>query len=1003
MKNWLAQLAWLVVGSSVPLRHRLILLSVSLAAILLFGLSTWSDYEDQRQEQMDRAASDAQKLLIAFQDHAAQQLDYADSYLRTARRLIQDGESWRTLQLSLSDVRSSRAGDSTGILAVTDRDGKVIFYSENPKTPEVSLAERDYFKALRDDPRDRLIVDPTHVGLLSGKLQYRLVRPVLRDGKFNGVILLGMLPESMTRFYGSLSLGPHSVSTMMTLDRYLIARAPAALPEAYGHPLIKASEKTDIEAHPSGQRISTSPLDGEVRQIFYSRLPDYPLMLVVGISETDVLNDLQETVRRQQAQFAGFACGVLLVSLLVLRLLSELCERRQAVRALQRLNRVHQVLSGSNQAVLRASCETDAYQAMCEAIVTYGGYRMAWVGLAERDPNRTIRPVASAGQVAGYLDLPSMTWDDAPSGQGPAGRAIQTGDPQINANFADNPASGPWRQAALQRGYLSSIGLPLQGTDGNFGVLSIYAGEVDAFGPDEVSLFAELTEDLSHAVMALRLRRENDMMAGALVQAQKMQALGHLTGGIAHDFNNLLQVILSNLDLGLKAAGETPLAQYLRNALQGAEHGAKLTGQLLAFARRQPLTPQPLRIDGLVEDMASLLQRSLGAPIQIITEVTPHLWTALADANQLRNAILNLAINARDAMPDGGRLTIGLNNVSVSAPRGDLSPGDYVSLSIGDTGAGMSAEVLSQAFDPFFTTKPEGLGTGLGLSMVYGFVKQSGGHVTIDSSLGLGTNVTLYLPRTLRDEVPQTIDQALPLRGHGETILLVEDHPDVLRSVQAQLSELGYRVVTAAGGDEALEKLASSDPIDLLFTDLVMPGLFNGRDLAVQGRSLRPGLKVLFTSGYAQASILDQGQLDDGVTLLGKPYRLSQLADTIRRALLNRPPHLLLIEDDQLVREAMIEILESNGFSVLALGLPQKAALALEAGEEFDAVIADLNLPGMSGISLLQRAQAALPDAMLVLITGQDLDKTALSGLPAQVLHKPFHPRALLTLLNARG
>ncbi|HVI50704.1 MAG TPA: response regulator [Candidatus Sulfotelmatobacter sp.] len=1000
IKGWLPELARLLAGPTVPLRHRLILLGCTLIAISLFGLSSCLDYREMRQERFDRANSDAQKLLIAFMDHAAQQLDYADSYLRMARRFINEGDSWNDIRESLHQIRTNRAGDYTGLLAVTDRDGKVVFYSDNPDTPPVSLADRDYFKTLHDDPRDRLLVDYTRVGKLSGKMQYRLIRPILRDGKFDGVILVSMLPESIIRFYGSLSLGPHSVSTMMTLDRYLIARAPAPPPEAYGRPIVKPGDRTDVESQPSGTVNTISPLDGEKRQVFYSLLGDYPLLLAVGVSERDVLDSLDDLLTNQEVTVAGFSAGTILVAFLILRLLAELSERRQAANALRRLNSVHQVLSGSNQAVLRASSEEEVYQAMCEAIVTHGGYRMAWIGLAESDEGRNVRPVASAGHVDGYLNLPSITWGDSSSGRGPAGQAIQTGQPQINRNFTDNPAMGPWRKAALERGYRSSIGLPLRSGDGNFGALNIYADEPDAFGSEEVALFVELAEDLSHGVMALRLRRENDLMASALVQAQKMQALGNLTGGIAHDFNNLLQVILSNLDLGLQAAKDLPLARYLDNALQGAEHGAKLTGQLLAFARRQPLTPSPLKLDILVEEMASLLQRTLGAPIHIVTEAAPNLWTALADANQLRNAVLNLAINARDAMPDGGKLTIGLNNVSLKTSRGELTAGDYVSLSISDTGMGMTAEVMSQAFDPFFTTKPEGSGTGLGLSMVYGFVKQSGGHITIDSALGLGTCVTLYLPRTQRAEAVAPPPDAPMIRGQGETILMVEDEDGVRQSVQAQLIELGYRVLPASSSDQALDILAGSETIDLLFTDLVMPGLFNGHDLAVQGRSLRPGLKVLFTSGYAQASILEQGQLDDGITLLGKPYRQQQLAETIHRAIHAEPQRLLLVEDDELVREAMIEILESHGFSVLALGQPLAAAAALDAGEAFSAVIADLNLPGMSGLDLLKKARAILASSQLILITGQNLGQDELKGLPAQVLHKPFHPRSLLALLS---
>jgi len=1005
MRRWLAQQARLSMGPSVPMRHRVFLISCALAALLLFGINAWEGYRTQRQERFDNAASNAQKLLISFEDHALQQLDAADTYLRIARRLMRENSDWRSLQESLGAVRSTHAADFTGLMAITDRNGKVIFISESPQTPKVSLAERGYFKALKSDPHDRAIVDATRRGLITGKMQYRIIRPILKDGKFDGVIMLSLLPENLTRFYGNLSLGRRSVSTIITDDRLLIARSPAAAADAYEHPLPGAEELGSVVEQPSGQVRVRSPLDGEERQLFFAHLPDYPVIVMVGISDKDILETLADSRKHLLSELAGFSFATLLVTLLLLRLLGELYERRQAVWALQSLNKVHQVLSGSNQAVLRAMSEDGVYQAMCEAIVTHGGYRMAWVGLVQNDTERSIRPVASAGYVQGYLDLLTVSSAGGRGSSGPAGLSILTGKPQINPNFENNSSVGPWRQAALERGYRSSIGLPLKSTGENFGVLSIYSAKVDAFGPEEVTLFEELAEDLSHGVMALRLRRENDMMSGALVQAQKMQALGNLTGGIAHDFNNLLQVILSNLDLGLKVAQDATLSRYLKNAMQGAENGAKLTGQLLAFARRQPLKPEPLRLDALMEEMTSLLHRTLGSPIQIVAETAANLWTALADANQLRNAVLNLAINARDAMPDGGRLTIGLGNISIRDSRREMKPGDYVTLSISDTGSGMTAEVMAQAFDPFFTTKPEGAGTGLGLSMVYGFAKQSGGHVTIDSALGLGTTVTVYLPRTWRAEAVAAPENAAPPQGQGEIILLVEDDAGVRLSVHDQLVSLGYRVLTAASSNEGLDILASSEPIDLLFTDLVMPGLFNGRDLAVQGRSLRPGLKVLFTSGFAQASVLEQGHLDDGVTLLGKPYRLSQLAQSIRRAITSEPMRVLLVEDDEMVREAMVEILESNGYAVTAQASAVDALKSLGETPGFTAIIADKNLSSpmgkaMDGIDLLTAAHGSHPRAALVLITGENLPPDALNGLEAAVLHKPFHPRALMEVLS---
>lgn len=395
----------------------------------------------------------------------------------------------------------------------------------------------------------------------------------------------------------------------------------------------------------------------------------------------------------------------------------------------------------------------------------------------------------------------------------------------------------------------------------------------------------------SRTAQVVEREAANKELERALHQVQKMEALGQLTGGVAHDFNNILQVILSSLELSLKhLVGGTAVARYLQNAIAATEQGAKLTGQLLAFARRNPLRPEPLRLERLVGDMTSLVRRTLGESIAIELATSDELWTAIVDPNQLQNALLNLAINARDAMPNGGKLTIELSNstldVSYAATDREVTPGEYVLLAVTDTGTGMSADTLERVFEPFFTTKPDGTGTGLGLSMVYGFVKQSKGHIRIDSELGRGTTVNLYLPRTLEGEAAaRPIDETKTERGNGETILVVEDEDGVRASVASQLVELGYRVVTVENGEKALKVLAGGKRFDLLFTDLVMPGGLNGRGLADEARMLDPALRVLYTSGYSESVITHQDRLDEGVDLLSKPYRRTQLAHAIRSAL----------------------------------------------------------------------------------------------------------------------
>jgi signal transduction histidine kinase len=406
----------------------------------------------------------------------------------------------------------------------------------------------------------------------------------------------------------------------------------------------------------------------------------------------------------------------------------------------------------------------------------------------------------------------------------------------------------------------------------------------------------ELNETLEERVATEMKSRQQ--AEAALRQAQKMEAIGQLTGGVAHDFNNLLMVIQGNLETLDRYLASTLVGNRerfdrpVRSALRGVERAAALTHRLLAFARRQPLAPDPLEPDRLVAGMSDLLRRTLGESVAIDIVSANGLWRIFADPNQLENALLNLAVNARDAMPQGGRLVIEtantrLDETYVSANQ-EVIPGDYVMFAVTDTGTGMSKEASEKAFEPFFTTKEIGRGTGLGLSQVYGFVKQSGGHVKIYSEVGEGTTVRLYLPRyTAAGEERDTHGEAAaaaPVTG-SETILVVEDDGDVRANSVSTLRELGYRVLEAPNGAAALQVLSREPAVRLLFTDVGLPDGMNGRQLAEAARERVPGLKVLFTTGYAQNAILHNGRLDRDVELIVKPYTFAALAAKIRSVL----------------------------------------------------------------------------------------------------------------------
>ena len=386
---------------------------------------------------------------------------------------------------------------------------------------------------------------------------------------------------------------------------------------------------------------------------------------------------------------------------------------------------------------------------------------------------------------------------------------------------------------------------------------------------------------------------QRSLLAEQLRQSQKMEGVGQLAGGLAHDFNNMLMVIRGNIDLARRSfkKGAANPERHLDAATEGVERASSLTRRLLAFSRQQPLAPRPIDPNKIVSSMAELLHRTLGEAVQLETVLAGGLWRAHADATELESAVLNLALNARDAMQTGGKLTIETSNAFLdddyAARQIGVPVGQYVLIAITDTGSGMPRDVVEHAFDPFFTTKPPGQGTGLGLSQVYGFVRQSGGHVKIYSELGHGTTVKIYLPRyygeaDIQNPAPRSADSAPVLRH--ETILFVEDDERVRRLTAETLAELGYRVLQADGAAEALRQLDSNAEVDLLFTDIVMPEA-DGRKLANEACKRRPSLKVLFTTGYTRNAIVHGGVLDPSVNLIVKPYSIEMLGRKLREIL----------------------------------------------------------------------------------------------------------------------
>ena len=404
--------------------------------------------------------------------------------------------------------------------------------------------------------------------------------------------------------------------------------------------------------------------------------------------------------------------------------------------------------------------------------------------------------------------------------------------------------------------------------------------------------FAKVTRDVTERKKAQdELKRVQEQ----LMASQKLEAVGQLSGGIAHDFNNLMMIVLGNIETAERnsrhLAGSVNLQRALASAKRGAQRASALTSRLLAFSRRQALDPKPINVNNFVNGLQDFLQRTLGDTIEVQTVGSAGLWNIEADTNHLESAIINLSINARDAMPNGGKLTVEANNVSADEEyfraNPELAPGQYVIICVTDTGSGMTADTVNRAFEPFFTTKEPGQGTGLGLSQVYGFVKQSGGHVKIYSEVGHGTSIRMYFPRYHGDARSSALEteEILPGGEKVETILVVEDDADLRDYVIQILRELNYRVLSASSAQAALTILLQEEPkVNLLLTDVVMPGI-NGRELGRRAQQIRPNIKILYMTGYSRNAVVHQGRLEEGVDLLEKPISQAKLALRIREML----------------------------------------------------------------------------------------------------------------------
>jgi PAS domain S-box-containing protein len=818
-------------------RVNLALSCVFLLFAMLWGLLLWYRLE-QGVEQGERRADN---LALMLSEHLRRSADAVDGALvqlaQHSQRVGGPGaapESWASvLQTALAGL------EGIGAISVIDETG-VIRVSTDPGLIGQSRADQFLFRQLAANPRSRLMAGGPIRNLASDRLVLPLGRPLTTpDGQFAGLIAARLEAERLREFYRSVDVGPNGVITVLHPLGIVLIREPSNN-DPIGepppsHPIFQAQQ----QKRDGGLLRGPLRPDGPKLISAYRTIPHPTLILAVSLAEHDILAGWRNVTLIALGLTIALGFALLVSAYLIKR------ETRDRTAAMVRLMETDAALRASQQR-LRAMME---HAPLLVAEKGTDG-RFTFVNRAFEE-----RLGIPATQAVG------KTVHEIFSG------ARAEAQSAIDQEVLDT-------KAPVQRELVvTSPTGPLTLLFTKFPLLDA-AGDVEAIG----SIAADVT-DLKHA-------------EAQLAHVQKMEAIGQLTGGVAHDFNNLLTAILLNSDVLADRIQDDrlrPLAEATRAA---AERGADLTRRLLAFGRRQTLEPRPTDINALVHGMEQLLRRTLHEHIAIEFRPAPDLWPAKVDPGQIEAAVINLAVNARDAMPQGGRITIETSNVEVDetyASRNvDATAGDYVLIALTDTGTGMTSEVVARAFEPFFTTKDVGKGTGLGLSMVYGFLKQSGGHARIYSEVGIGTTVKLYLPRS---DVPAEVSAmrapvTRTLPTGGESILLVEDDPLVRKHTESQLIALGYKVLAAENAAGAIALVENATEPDLLFTDIVMPGAMNGRQLADKLRQRWPALKVLYTSGFSHG-MLDGalgGQIA-GKYLLGKPFRRADLANKIREIL----------------------------------------------------------------------------------------------------------------------
>jgi len=819
---------------------RSLILKISLVAALIVAAvvtqvayDLWRSYD----RQLRNAERDAANLVRLLDEQTARTFQAVDLSMRAAAdaiaRLPQD---FPERDRAIYDLLGSFMPQLPFVrsLYIVDRAGVMRYLSNQFPADPLDNRARDYFKDLSAAPRETLYIGKPVLSRISGRW---FISAALRlndaAGNFDGMILAAVEPDYFQAFYQSLDVGAEGQVALYLADGSLLIREPGD--DSLGGVSFADSPLFRDHLPAAMQGVFRAPAEGgaPARIVGYRCLEFLPLVVTVAFSEREVLRDWRANVVVYVPLLIVF---VIFVGVLMWFFLRELRQREVLSAALRD--------NGDRLRLALESSETGTWTWDKASDKSIGDENVFRIFGAEPD----VYPGT------GEAFLRSVHADDRDNVSRAVENCMATG-ASYDIVYRIYRGDGAIR-------WVHSRGEPVRGGDGTFvGLIGV-----------------------CHDITSQRQAQD------ALVQAQRMEVVSRMTGGIAHDFNNLLQVVLGNAEILVEGLREnSALRRWAEMTKIAADRGAELTRQLMACARRQILEPRAVDVNRLLSSMTDTLRRSLDGKL-LALDLADDLWPAMVDAGQLENAILSLTLNACDAMPDGGRLMIVTANREVS--QGDchevegLTPGRYVALSLADSGVGMTAEVLKRCCEPFFTTKDVGAGSGLGLSMVYGFVKQSDGHMTISSRSGAGTTVMLYLPCAVGAVAAAGPAQSLEPASAGglERVMIVEDDPLVRGYVCQQVSDLGYAVIECADGNAALMALSRSEAVDLLFSDIHMPGEIDGIALAEEARRLRPGLKVLLTSGNA-GGFDDADRRIAGFDVLAKPYHREELAATLRRAI----------------------------------------------------------------------------------------------------------------------